>query len=115
MSVQTQCKWMTAEQEKKPRRALAPQRRLPRRAHNAYASINKPKTDTVDPNFHNWGYKTSCLKLNLESDNRMTRAESAGGKSKTKGPYVTLTKIILLGLLHFLDFEWLMQHSFVFL
>lgn len=55
-------------------------------AHNACPSINKPKSDTVDPNFHNWGYKTSCLKLNLESDNRMTRAESAGGLSRTIGP-----------------------------
>lgn len=55
-------------------------------ANNAYTNINKPKRDTVDPNFHNWGYKTSCLKLNLENDNRMTRAESAGGESKTKGP-----------------------------
>lgn len=83
-------------------------------AHNAYASINKPKRDTVDPNLHNWGYKASCLKLNWESDNRMARAESAGGggAAKQRAPDVMVTKIILVGLLCFLELEWLMQFVF---
>lgn len=77
---------MTAEQEKKKNKSNISSTNASAKmcAHNTYARINKAKRDTVD--FHNWGYKTSCLKLNLESDNRMARAESAGGESKTKGP-----------------------------
>lgn len=44
----------------------------------------------------------------------MTRAESAGGERKTKAPDIMVTKIILVGLLHVLDYEWLMQH-FIFI
>lgn len=36
------------------------------------------------------------------------------GKAKQRAPDVMVTKIILVALFHFLQFQWLMQHSFFF-